>query len=426
MSAERFDRDFADLLTELAEPRFPDYFDDVLERAVSAKQRPAWTFPERWLPMNVLARRPAFAPALPIRTIALLIALLLVLLATVIVGVGALLLQGQPAPQFGIAANGLLTYGFDGDIYTARADGSEPRVIIGGPTIDVAPAFSRDGLSLSFIRVISDDPEVVAVMAADADGSNVRTLVEPEQSAGIHWHTLSPKGDVLALTNEAVSPRFSILSLSDGTRTALELPVDVGPHEWLPSGEEIVLIGEAASGPARQGIYAVRPDGSGFRTIVEPKADTSIMDLAVSDDGRYIAYSAFFGNIGIWYLVELATGESRLQLAPIGQHQLFPVFAPDVSRVGFMRYSNERGGTIDAQVFVAPIDDPAAAVGVGPSLRIQSGTDGLRPQFSPDAKSVLIVSDSGRLWLADLATSEYQELTVEFDEPYFGWQRRAR
>ncbi len=85
MSAlDRFDRDFAEALADLAGPRTPDYIDDVLVRAVSRRQRPAWTFPERWLPMSVLTRRLPLFPALPARTVSLLLILLLLLAATIV------------------------------------------------------------------------------------------------------------------------------------------------------------------------------------------------------------------------------------------------------------------------------------------------------------------------------------------------------
>ncbi|HUG47804.1 MAG TPA: kelch repeat-containing protein [Candidatus Limnocylindria bacterium] len=99
MSAlDRFDRDFAQALADLAEPRTPDYLDDVIERAVSRPQRPAWTFSGWWLPTGVLARRPALVPALPRRTIGLFIIMALLLAALFAIGLGALL-QRTPPPS---------------------------------------------------------------------------------------------------------------------------------------------------------------------------------------------------------------------------------------------------------------------------------------------------------------------------------------
>jgi Tol biopolymer transport system component len=422
--SQRFDRNFADLLAELAEPQFPDYFDDVLTQAIGHRQRPAWTFPERWFPMSAIARRFPLVPALPTRTIGLLLMLLLLLAASLAIGVGAMLWQQRAAPQYGLAANGVFAYAQDGDIYSAQPDGSQARLIIGGPTMDAFPSYSRDGRSVYFLRLVSESPDVIAMMVANADGSGVRTMVEPEEAGGLHWSSVSPKGDVMALANESVSPRFSMINLADGTRTAVELPVEVYNHEWVPTGDEILLVGRE---PTRQvGIYAAQPDGSSFRTIVEPRAATDINSLSVSDDGRYIAYGVRAGNVFAWRLLELATGLDSVHPAPIGQHQTFSAFSPDSTRVAFVRYSDERASTIDAQVFVGPLADPSAAVAVGPRRRIPSGTAGLSPQFSPDATKLVIASDEGEAetWLVNIATGEYEELPIG-SELGVSWQRRA-
>jgi hypothetical protein len=87
-----------------------------LERALAATrhvdQRPGWTFPERWLPMQLtMARTRSLRPLLAIVMIALLIVAM----------VAAALLIGSTRrplpPPFGPAANGALVYAEDGDIY---------------------------------------------------------------------------------------------------------------------------------------------------------------------------------------------------------------------------------------------------------------------------------------------------------------------
>ena len=89
---DRFDARFGarlhDALEDLASPQFPEYFDDVLAEATARGQRPAWTFPERWIPMSTIARRPSFAPALPWRTIGIALLLLALLVAGAIISFG--------------------------------------------------------------------------------------------------------------------------------------------------------------------------------------------------------------------------------------------------------------------------------------------------------------------------------------------------
>ena len=86
----------------------PDYVDDLLTQTARSRQRSAWRFPERWLPMDLTARAPTITGRqVPLRLIGLVA---LVVLALV---VGATLLVASqrrlPAP-FGPAANGLIVY----------------------------------------------------------------------------------------------------------------------------------------------------------------------------------------------------------------------------------------------------------------------------------------------------------------------------
>ena len=48
--AERFERDLPDLLADLVSPAPPEDLADALSAMASVRQRPAWTFPWRWLP----------------------------------------------------------------------------------------------------------------------------------------------------------------------------------------------------------------------------------------------------------------------------------------------------------------------------------------------------------------------------------------
>src|SRR5436190_18996452 len=104
-SNDRAERRLEYGLDLLAEPRFPDYLDDVLAVTSRRSQRPAWTFPGRWLPFVDAAHR-SMSPAVPWRAIAVVVALLLVAaLAVVIVGSWRKL-----PPPIGPASNGLFAW----------------------------------------------------------------------------------------------------------------------------------------------------------------------------------------------------------------------------------------------------------------------------------------------------------------------------
>ena len=87
-ATERLERDLSEWFAETAAPRTPDYTEDILRRAARVRQRPRWTFLERWLPMSVISMgRQALRPV-PWRTVGLLAALLLLLVVAVTVYVG--------------------------------------------------------------------------------------------------------------------------------------------------------------------------------------------------------------------------------------------------------------------------------------------------------------------------------------------------
>ncbi len=111
---DRVERHLPELMDELAAAGVPDYFDDMLRTTTQARQRPAWSNLERWLPMGVIAR-PLPTRPIPWRLIAVA-ALLVLLAAAALVYVGSR--RVVPAP-FGLAGNGALLIGTaDGDIVT--------------------------------------------------------------------------------------------------------------------------------------------------------------------------------------------------------------------------------------------------------------------------------------------------------------------
>ena len=149
MPSDRFDRRLPAILDEISQPRTPDYFDDLLGLTARTRQRPAWTLPERWLPMVDIARQPAFARQVPWRPIAVLALILLLLAASLAFVIGSR--HPLPAP-FGPARNGLVAYAKAGDIYTADPVTGEATAIVTGPETTCSPVCSLDGTRFAFER----------------------------------------------------------------------------------------------------------------------------------------------------------------------------------------------------------------------------------------------------------------------------------
>jgi len=166
---ESMDRELSDWLR--AGPEFGPR--EGLEQALAATrdvgQRPGWTLPERWLPMQLsMARTPSMRPLLAM----LLLALLIVALVASVIFVGS---QPPPLPPpFGLARNGAIVYGENDDLFIAdRLDGTV-RVLLGGPEADFAPVFSNQGDRVAFARDTEEGFQVLSVRPMRSMTLNVR------------------------------------------------------------------------------------------------------------------------------------------------------------------------------------------------------------------------------------------------------------
>jgi hypothetical protein len=280
----RLERDLPQILGDLAMGPYPDYIDDVLATTARRRQRPARTFPERWLPMAVVTRRPLFAPNVPWRALGTLALLGLLVAAAVAAYVGS---QARLPTPFGLARNGLITYASDGDIFTADPVTGVEKAIVSGPDTDFAPRFSLDGTHIVFERRgRASGPGELYVTRWD--GSEL-VLVTPEAFVNIDSFAFSPNGQEILISaglrlHLANSDGSGVRTLSIGGLLATE------PDYSAPDGGEIVFIGQTVGATAR-GLYAVRPDGDGLRTLVEP-TNLLMIDPRWSPDGSRIAYSA--------------------------------------------------------------------------------------------------------------------------------------
>jgi hypothetical protein len=429
---DRMDRHMTDLLGDLADPRYPDYFDDVLERAVDRPQRPAWTFPERWIPMGVLARRSSFAPSVPWRPIVLL-AILIAAAITVAAFVGSL---RRVPPPFGPAGNGAVAYAAEGDIYLLDVAGGASRPIVTGADVDVLPLFSRDGAQLAFFRLEKDPEDRATVYVSGADGSAPRAVFGPDVIHAISW---SPSGAELALISGTPKRSLSLVAVASGSTTTIDAG-DIAPWsnvEWLPtSGPELVFQGLDGG---RSAVYTIRADGSGLRPVTDyGTVEHFSGPYAISSDGRYLTYTRVGSTVEL-HEVELQTGVDRAFGPRLPEpddggsftiHSGTGIFSPDGKTLVFGRYWDERDGEINHQVWTATVGgDGSDGVAIGPVHRSRGGHNPFWYAFAPDGTTILIaMNEVAETWLADPAGTRLDR--VQFgvgpasDPP--DWQRTVK
>ena len=103
----------------------PDYLPDIVAQAGRTRQRPAWTFLERWLPMDIAVRRQGVPRAVLVFAV---LALLIVLLAATVAFIGT-----RPSqPPITAATNGLLAFNNRTDLVVVEPDGTGRRSLISG------------------------------------------------------------------------------------------------------------------------------------------------------------------------------------------------------------------------------------------------------------------------------------------------------
>lgn len=428
---DRFDRVFEDVLADLAQPSYPDYIDDVLARATTGPQRPAWTFPERWLPMSTIARPASLAPGLPWRNLGILAVLALLAAAILVVAIGT---QRRLAPPFGPAANGQILYGADGDIY-ARVDVDSPAsLVIGGDELDVYPFFARDGSKFAFVRIEREEtetePEISRVFVADADGSNARAVFGPTTLVDVAW---SPDSSELAILEE-VSGATRVSIVTTATGSAKVVPFDgqiIGRILWRPpDGMELVFLGEAEG---RRSIYVAADDGSSPRSLTGGRQIPVTSNVALTPDGKSLYYMNMEGTFDI-RVIDIDTGElsvfgrSLPPLSPGAVHAGNVQVSADGSKVVFGRYwdGENEANLINHQVWMASIaGDGADGVAISDVIRSQGGMDPFVVLLSPDGSQVLVhhrgTTDT---WVTDFPGGNQR--TVDwgsFDDT--DWQRMA-
>jgi hypothetical protein len=396
-----------------AEHRIPDHLEAILERTGRERQRPAWSSRERWLPMETTFSgrlAPAFRPTWVVLALVLVLAL-----------AAAAFLAGSrqrplPAP-FGPAANGLIFYVADGDIYRANPDGSDPQVVVGGPGDDLAVLASRDGTRIAIARRFPGQRSELLI--ADANGRDVR-LITPTPLRGLSSADWSPDDTRLAVT-DASANSLSIMH-ADGSATR-EIRLGVKPEQvfWRPDGSELVVRGWLLRpGIETQGFFVVRADGTGFREVVALSPDNGSAHGAMSPDGSQILFTQWDGDAppgGHLYVVDVDSGEKRLLVFDGDvESDYFATWSPDGSHIVFNQ------GTAQDRYFVAVAPaDGGHAKRLG---EVMPWSDAAETAFSPDGSKVIARYTSGATWIFDVTDGSARQLHATI--PILpSWQRIA-
>ncbi len=427
MNGDRqFERNLPGILTDLGAGPAPDYTDLLLARTGGSRQRPAWVFPERWLPMDTVAR-PAASTRLPsLRLVALVGSALLLVGAIVAIALVAGSRRELP-PAFGLAGNGLVAWADEGRIVVADPVARTSQVI----ATDSAdrPRFSPDGTRLAWLR---KTPRI-DIVVANADGTSP-VVVTAESMIGLRFFEWSPDGRSLVVTDSRNRIlRFDAARPSEPTVVVAEGDRDIG-GDWNnqvasifrpPDGRQIAYLGLVRGAEA---LMVANADGTSAQAIVAPGGDLRYLDLlwpSWSPDGSTIAFTAAAPetpDLFHAYLVNAdGTGLRRLAAHPENPSDGMPVWSPVGKSIAMQRWYETPDG-----VDVRPITIVDVASGEVREVGPVSINGFLSYGWSPDGRSIIYAPDATHeVLVVDVATGNVVETGLTAGSG-LSWQRVAR
>jgi TolB protein len=233
-----------------------------------------------------------------------------------------------------------IAYGKDGQIFVARADGSDAHAVANGLAV---PAWSPDGIHLAYLR----DGDIFVTDVFAGGETNLTNSTNAERDPA--W---SPDGTKIAFARDVFSPSThgdvwvmdadgsnQVNLTDDGFSVDDELEPD-----WSPDGTRIAYR-RGLQGNTDE-VYVMNADGTGVTQLTL----NSVSDGAPawSPDGTKIAFSTFTGALFRVFVMN-SDGSSPVPVTPSG----LSAHVPDWQPVVFPGYARPKAAS-PTQVALVP------------------------------------------------------------------------
>lgn len=319
--------------------------------------------------------------------------------------------------------------------------GGDESLSAGATTTLRAPGDGR----IAFLGLEGDDVDSSGLFVMDGDGTAVRRLTDA--NVAFFSPALSPDGRRILFEGICVGgarsfdpdmlDRLDICSIdADGTNLR-EVRTGAGAEDpaWAPDGERIAYSRSSWSGDAD--IWVAAADGTGARRVTGGPGKKRSPSWA--PDGRSIAFESDEGGTRQIHVVSSDGGPST-RLAPGGSFSEGPSWSNDGRRIAFYSDRSDKPESAHTKELrrapggdLLPPSLPAPDIFVMDAdgsdvVRVTSDAfDNLSPDWSPDDRSLVFVSDrDGRhqLYVMAVDGTGQRRLTTGFGSAEFpSWSR---
>jgi Tol biopolymer transport system component len=434
----RLERSLPRILDDLGAHPDADYVDDILAAVSRTDQRSAWSFPTRWLPLEITlggANRYWLRQA----QVVVLLALLVVIATVAAVVAGS---RPKVPTPFGPAANGLITYGSNGDIFAGNPIDGTSRPIVDDPgTYDYLPFYAPDGIQIAFFRALDGRAAGQTQLVVVRDDGSGMVLPKTPQLDQLPWAAVwAPDSRTIAMITKAQADGQLLMVDATGSVDARVVDVPGMTADGIafapPDGQRMLFRGNLGRDI---GLFTARDDGSDLVALIPPfdgaeqadmtwPADRSLVaelrNPVYSPDGRRVAYTRYALNPGVQLpdlqdvgVAQGATNGRRPRIfvmnsdgsgspamvgyTPGDVADAWPAWSPDGTKIAFMRDRTPTTlGTDQGQWHCAVVDlESGVVTETGPL--IADGQASLA--WAPDGSHLIVVqhSSSQSVWLLD-------------------------
>jgi dipeptidyl aminopeptidase/acylaminoacyl peptidase len=367
---DNLERDLTMWLADTATPRLPDFTDDILWLTARTRQRPRWTFAQRWLPVSLVTLGRRRLRPVPWRTLGLLAALGLLIVAAAAFYVGS---QPRLPPPIGLAATGLVAYASGGDIYTVDPITGAREAIVTGSEVDREPRWSLDGTRLAFLRASGPGEALVIFDRQRREVVTTTDRLFDVDDDSVAW---SPDGRSVAVAATARgSSGLFIVDASSGALTRLTVDYQGLEAYWRPpDGRQLMFLGGKGSAV---GLFMVDVDDGGVTEIVRQIAPgAGIRPSGWTPDGSRVVFTRDDGIGRIFTHILDVTTRAEVIFEDVGHAHV----SNDGSRIVAL---NAAGMPCVAQLGGGP------CVAVGRVDQSYVGTHAAGAHWSPDDEWIL-------------------------------------